>query len=375
MPVENEGGESQETSIPSEVTDKFNEIFGSGSEAEVEQEAPENTEAQPASAERNDKGQFAARHRRQAAQEQNDELLEAGVIDADGNPVEETQETEPSDTDEKEPTEGQEGEVEGAAKPNPIDSLDPNHVFAAQQLGWTAEKIERLAKADPELAAETLASLSENYLQLSRQMLTPASLGLPGTPTQQQPAQPKSPTNRLDQFYTKLQQFTEANGEDLGEFVSALKEEVISPLKGLMAEAEASRESARKTEAQSTMKSLSDKFGDFYGATDKPLNLIQQQARQTLGMVADQLRAGARAQGRELSISEAINRAHLIVASQHQRQAVRSEIKQSLQKRQRQLSAKPTQRRNPASVGPSRDKAVGEVAKFWADKGIDVDLD
>lgn len=366
MPVENEEGNDSVQSGPSQeqlgnINEAFEATFSKLSDsdaAEAGDSAPAENTAAPKQSPRQ-KAEYARQQR-----------VEEGQENDDGEEVDpETQDTDAADKeDATEDTEVQEGEQPAESQEDPTATLDPNHLFAAQQLGWTNEKIAKLAKADPELAAETLASLSDTYNTLSRQMLIPGSLVNPGTPIQQ-PAQATTPTTQLDKFYAQLQQFTEANGEDLGGFAKALNEEVIQPFKQMLAEAESARENSRRTEAQTTMKSLADKFGDFYGKGEAALTPVQQMARGQLAQVADQLRSGAQLQGRPLSITEAINRAHLIVASQYQRQAVRTEIKQNLQKRSKAITAKPTQRTNPSAGRRGVAKATEAISQFWADKG------
>ncbi len=365
MSLQDESGNVNESEIPSEVMDAFAEVFDNASAddlAEAGDDSAENTEAAKPS-------ETTIARRRQSKLEQQQELAEEGLESPDGEEIE-TPSDAVTDTEEEE---GKEAPV-AAAETNPLEGLDANHLFAAQQLGWTDEQIGKLAAADPELAASTLSQLADTYGVLSRQMLN-GTLVNPGFPVQQQPAQPQAPTSNLDKFYAQLEAFTAANGEDLGAFAKALKSEVIDPFKTMLAEAEVSRESARRSEAQGTMKNLSGKFGDFYGTDAKPLTIQQQQARAMLGQVADQLRAGASMQGQQLSITEALNRAHLIVSSNHQRQAVRTEIKQSLQKRAKTITARPTQRLNKVQAsGRSREKAEEGIARFWADQGV-ADID
>lgn len=302
---------------------------------------------------------------REEGLEGEDELDDESVVNGEEDEV-------PAIQDNDEATEGKEDEdaTEGDVKAN---ALDPAlRYFAATELRWSDDKIDKLIAADPELAASTIQSFSDAYTNLSRQYLAAPSQVAPGTEAAKEtPAQPASPTSNLDKIYANLNEFAEANGEELAEFMKALKTELIDPWRKEQAKIQARDEELSKTEARTTFGTLSTKFASLYGEQGKPRSPEQQKAVTELAEVADQLRAGAKQRGQELSISDAINRAHLLVSHNHRESAVRNSIKEQVQKRAKGMVAKPTYRRNPVTAsGKSREAAGEALTRKAAELGI-----
>lgn len=311
--------------------------------------------------------------REQRKAEQKQELREEGLEtdeEVDEEAIAKGEEDAPiaKDNDEIEDENAVDDEV--AAAP----ALDPNlRYFASTALKWTDEKIDKLFKADPELATDTIQNLAATYKNLSQQLLQPqTSQVAPVTPAVEKPlAQPASPTSKLDHIYANLNEFAEANGEELTEFIKALKAEIIDPWRTEQAKIEARTNELSKTEARQTFGTLSTKFTDLYGEQGKARSPEQQTAVADLAEVADQLRAGAKARGQDLSVADAINRAHLLVSHEYTQQTVRKSIKEQVQKRAKGLSARPTQRSNPVlSSGKSREAAKDALTRKAADLGI-----
>lgn len=340
--------------VPQAVTDNITALFSRLTDDEVV------TKETPSAAPQEGKTAL-----QKALAEQKSELAEEGLEDIDGV---ETPATEKAD----EPV----VEVKTEAVETPTE-LDQTLRLAAAQFGWGEEQINDFYAANPTMAVSTFEKLAETYTDLSRQYLAPTGSPVAPVPqSQQTPAQPESPTSKLDALYSDLAAFAEGNGEDIVErLLKPLKAEVIEPLRELMAQNQVRQQELSRSEARQSFQGLAAKFGEVYGADTKPLSAEQQEARQTLGFLADQLRAGAKMQGRDLSIPDAINRAHLIVSADRRDKVVRNEIKQQVTKRASGLTAKPTQRNNPALVAPSNVKASNVVSRFWADKGTDVDFD
>lgn len=365
------GNEGSENSIPDAITDKFNEVFNKSADADAE--GDENTPAPELSAE--EKAEAAgkaetARIRRNERNRQAKEEVESEELEAEeaATPADKTEEA----------VEGDEvaakDEVENI---DPSAKLDPALRFVAQEFGWTDDRINKLVAADPEFATETFTRLADLYSSSSRQLLNPGSLVAPGTQEQNTPAQNGEPLGKLDKLYSNLAAFAEVNGQSLvDEFLTPLKQELIDPVRQLMAEVQVQKDELNRTEARSTMGKLEDKFGDFYGKTDSTQSPVQKQNREALGKLADQIRYASKVQGKELSIANALNRAHLLVTADHRERAVRNQIKEQVQKRSKSITAKPTQRLNPTLVAAkSGAKASDAISRFWAEKGVDIELD
>jgi hypothetical protein len=364
--------ESSEAIAP-EIEAKFAEVFNQADAADAggEQEAPVTQKAP----------QFrpSPAKVRQSKQEAQDELVEEGLIDGN-NP-----DGKPADGEEATAEEGEEQaeeqSAEGEEKPDDkTPRLDPNLRFAAQEFGWTDEKINKLLTTDPELAEETFQRLADTYTNLSRQLLNPGTQQVAGSQETVTPAQP-GPLSPLDGLLSPkaLAEFAEVNGEDLVEkFLKPFAQErqaLMGEVKELKAYVEVQKRQFIAQEAQGTMTKLSDKFGEVYGVGDKTTwTQTQQTARATLANIADQIRAGAKLQGVEMSVTDAINRAHLIVTADSRTADGRKQVKEQIQKRSKSITAKPTTRRATASASPRSDSAALEAAtRKMAELGMEVE--
>lgn len=347
------------------IESALDRFFGKAADSDLEEAGVD-----PKEVEKEAVANRAARNRR-AAKEQHNELVEEGLEPEDGQD-EDTILTDEKENTEEETDKEEKPVVADAAAPSP---LSPQLRYTAQTiLGWDDKKIDRLVKADPELAAETITELAESQANLSRQLLHPASQVAPGTqPVVQTPAQPEAPLSNLDKFHANLSEFAEANGEELTEYVKALKAEVIDPVRAMFAQIEVQKQELSKTEARQTFTTLSDNFSDLYGKAGEALTPLQQKAKADLGEVADMIRAGSKLKGHEISVKDALNRAHLLVSHEYQQQAMRKSIKEQVQTRSKTLQAKPTNRVNPGVVtsGKSRASAEDALAKKAAELGIE----
>lgn len=269
-------------------------------------------------------------------QEQAEELEQEGT---EGETSEEGKvEEEPADE-----TPADEQVIDAAVEP-----LDPNLRFAAQQFGWTDDKIDALHAANPEMAVGTFQNLLSAFQNLSRQQLVPQAQN-PAA----QAAAAQQQQSKFEKLIGNLKQFEEVNGEPLGEMLRILHEEVYQPLRQIQAEYQVQKQQAVAAEATTTTGSLSEKFPDFYGKDDK-LTLVHQQNRASLYQIADQLRSGAHQQGKDMSVRDAINRAHLIVTADMRVAEGRKQVAAQVTKRSKSITARPTQRVNPKSAGVSK---------------------
>lgn len=367
------GSEGTENSIPDVITDKFKEVFDKLDGDDKSEAGEKNTAAPEASAEEKENSRIRRNERnRQAKEELEIEELEGENGEA---PVAESNADDAVTQDQEE--EDAKLDAEAVAEEADAPKLDPALRFVAQEFGWTDDKINKLVAADAELATETFTRLADLYTASSRQLLTPGSPVAPGTQATQTAAQPGEPLGKIDKLYQNLAAFAETNGQSLvDEFLIPFKEEFIEPVRQLMAEVQVQKQELNKTEARQTMGTLQKQFPDLYGQAEASPTKVQKQFIQLLGETADQIRHASKVQGKELSVTQALNRAHLLVTADHRERAVRSQIKEQVQRRSKSITAKPTQRGNPNLVAAkSGAKAEEAVSRFWADKGVDAELD
>jgi hypothetical protein len=353
--------------VEQSVLDNINDVFSKADTAELDT-APEKVEPTPTAVPQRETARRAA-----VAKEQEEELIEEGKVDplvpqgmkTAAKLAEQTKEAEPSGEAEAVVAEGEEAKDAAPA------TIDPNLRYVAQEFGWKDEKIDALFKADPELAQQTLQSLSDAYTNLSRQMVQPTQVA--PAPVAQPAAQPQAPTSKLDQLYADLQSFAEENGDSVVErLLKPLKEEVIEPFRQFQAELQVQKSRAIAAEAGATISTLRQKFGDVYGDEGKA-SPAQQQTLSQLAQLADQIRSGAKAQGRELSVKDALNRAHLIVTADRRESDGRKQVQAQVQTRAKAIVARPTPRARPTAEGRSEAKAMEALERRAAELGIELD--
>jgi hypothetical protein len=340
----------QDNEVPAAISTAFESVFSSS-------DAAEDTTA-PA-AESTPKGNGGV-NSLDGTQEERDELEQEGLVTPDGNAAESEHTEQAESSDSAEGTGEQKPADAGAAE---APKLDPYLRYVAQESGYTPEQIERLVKADPELAVQTFQLVADQYANLSRQYASPGSQVAPGTQGQpQQPAQPTAaPTPQFDQFMAKLSDFAEANGQDMAEFARIVNDELATPFKAMAAQLAARDQAMLRQEATTAFEGVRKQFADFYGAENGTLSPGQQSARQNLAALADQIRAGAERQGRVVSVAEAIKRAHAVVTADLRQTTARRELAQQVQRRAKGITAKPTQRRNPAQAGVRSEAAAARA--------------
>lgn len=307
------------------------------------------------------------------------EELELEGMSPDGEPLPEpaAEEDEGDEQDtEPEPEDGEGDSPTPEGQEAPTIDLDPTLRRAAQQFGWDDEAIDAFVAANPEMGVATFQRLADTFGNLSSQF-TGQSPQVAPAPTQAPQQAPQSPAvSGLDKLFSEegLQAFADANGDDLVEtFLKPFKSEVYEPLKAMQASAEAAERQALANEAQTAIARLGSDYASLYGgATRTP---EQQQAVNQLAAVADQLRAGARLQGQELSVTAAIDRAHLILSAEQRKADGRKEVQKSVQSRAKSLTSKPTMRRSKATEAkPGDSSAAAAVETFWQNVGEDVEF-
>jgi chorismate mutase len=345
MPNEIEDTSTTEVEVPQAVTEKFAEIFGPDPDA-----AP------------------ASRARPSDSAAQQDELEEEGLqgpenpdgaakVEDAGLPAVPDGEDEPAEEPE-------------VAEEEEVPAIDPRLTVAAGLAGITNEQLEKLVAADPAAAATLLESVAQQQLALSQRYLS--------APANQVAAEiaPTSPTPKLDLLMKGLKEFAEVNGDGLtDQFVKPLFDEIIEPVRRMMASMQVQQNNAVKAEAMTTMEGLVKDLPDFYGADPRALTPMQVQTRRNLAWTADQLRAGAERMGVSLSVGDAMKQAHLTVTAHLQHARARQQISKSLEKRAKTLTARPSTRTSGVSNNKSIKAAEEAYARKASELGISVDTE
>lgn len=352
------GLHTTDAEVPGAVNDAFNSLFTSDF-------AEDRTDSTAGS-----------RNAKDDEQQQQDELEQSGVVTLDGNAPDDEKAVLPESSEIGEATEAEESDENApdAASETPAETptgLDPFLRFVAMNSGLTADQIDKVYKSDPDAAVATFTALSAGFNNLSRQFLgQQGSPVAPATPAAQQSAS-QSPTPGLDTFMSQLAAFTEANGEDMGKFAKLVNDEIVGPMKALQAELRVREQGMVRDEALAGFEQVRGQFKDFYGPKDGQLTPGQQQARSTVATLADQIRAGARAQGKDVTIKDAIARAHAIVTHDMQQQTARQQIVQQVQKRAKSATLPPSQRK----TRPTGTKSDAAAQDAYRKKAMELGMD
>lgn len=354
---------SEEIAARPGIQKAFAEVFGDG-------EATEAAEQMPATS------PSPARQRQQEEEEAEElESLEDG----------DTQDADEGGDDEGEPSEGAETEAEeddggeaDAGDKESDDTLDPTLRQAAKRAGMTDEEIDQLWKETPEVAEKTFVRLHSHYNDLSMRyaQLGQVPTGQPNANNQNRLAatpDDKGEPNLLEQIYgpDKLAGYEEKYGED---FMRDIVQPVLGPLNQMRGFLEQQQMAAVSAEINTFFDGLSDDYKKYYGK-DGDATSEQVEARNRLGRLADQIRAGAMTQGIDMTIGQALERANSIVASDYASELERKRLTNQVKKRSKTITNKPSQRKASGSKTPtkSRDKAMQSYARRAGELGITID--
>lgn len=387
MPLENDGsqsvdqsaadpvgdlGASSESLVTPEIEAKFAEVFGNGDSGAGEASA--------------------TARQRQADVEQQEELDEAAQAadagsaagdDPDGSA---RQDDDPT----KKPDPKAKPAVAGASE-EATATLSPVLRQAAQRAGWSKEDIDGFYAQNAALAERTFERLHGSFNDLSSRY---AQLGQTPNPTRPQTTQPApaapaataatpATSQQLDALFTDaaLKQFGEDNGQDLVEkLLKPLGTEVIQPFRQMKAEMEqmkawvqAQQSEALAKEVNLVFQGWEGEFADLYGKNGQTTK-EQHDARAQVAQLADQIMAGAAMQGVQLSVSDALERAHALHTADRRNEIERQRLVAQVKGRFSRITARPTQRKVARTVddGAARsDKAAMEaVGNFWAERGL-----
>ena len=273
-----------------------------------------------------------------------DELEEAGAVPAEDNkPVTKPIEAPAPDT----ASEKKAAAVEDEVIP---EELPVNFHRAALASGWTEQDIQEFAKADPERAYRTFQNLFVSQTGISAQY---AALGRKAS--EQPAATPAAKPVEEDD----LAEITKQYGDDplLGAMNALITKKLsklsqTSPTPNPVPQtpvANSPEEQAVAAVGQIVGNFfdgglVAKHYGEFYGSGREPddRTRVQQSRRDEVTMIADQIMAGAKAQGQNPSIPQVLERAHWMVSAPAAKAAARKEIKETAVAREKGISLRPS---------------------------------
>ncbi len=241
-------------------------------------------------------------------------------------------------------------------------SLPDAYSRAAVHQGWTPEEVKKFFEADPELAIKTLAKIHESTNKLSADF---ASLGRAS----------REPADKTTDHMTATEANAAATAGDSTE-LAAIKEEYgadssVAKMFESMQEQLASSKTVASTQQNEAVTEQLDEatatlidqffsdpsmksYEDFYGEGKDAAKLTQGQIdeRWKVMDMADSIILGSKAQGRNVTVQEAMDMAHLSISEPVREQAVRNELKAKIVKRSMGLTLKPAKTKQ---VQPDKD--------------------
>lgn len=357
-------------------------------------------------------------HRRRITKRGSNDQRKGWVEEQAGEEVEEGDETGGASTEASEAAEVQEhgtqpgekpgqGEAPGqgpaAKEPTGDDAIPPHLIEAARRRGWSEDRIQRLVKADPDLAFDTFDQLhqdanelSTRYAEMGRMLAGQTGQHIPqanGQPPAQFPgqapgqqggvqntAQPTSPqqgqAGGQQQGLLPAFKFAEEVTKDLDEdFRKGVLDSVaghLNQINDVINNVVGQHQGWIQERQREVLFQQVDQFFDgrkdynkLYGAGDRSsLEPDQMALRQRVVEQADAIRAGAMYQGRQLTVHEALEMAHNLVTSKHQKETARREIQGQVRKRNGQITVRPTHRSGaPENSRDPLSKATSTAAR------------
>lgn len=257
----------------------------------------------------------------------------------------------------------------GKGNKNPVLTDDQRQMLKAVE-NWTDDDLDVLEQ-NPAFAKMTYRRVQDKYNQLSLRYAqesartTPPGLAQPGATN----ATAANQSATLDSLYKELDKFSEVAGSEMVErFIKPLKNEVLEPLRDVVQFVNEARQRAVADEANTAMSKIAvGDFAETYGNPEK-LTPVQENNRKLLYDAADRIMAGARAHRVPMKVTEALNRAHLMLTANIQiansQRTARKEILSKVKQRATQITSRPSHlSRRPVVKGDQA--ATRGVEKFW----------
>lgn len=295
------------------------------------------------------------------------------IEDVTDTTVEDDSDDDPTlETDEDEPTGDEDGDEDGDGKKTPAGdeptpeiktSIPEPYIRAAIHSEWTREEITALEKKDPELALKTCKKLYDSMNRLSSEF---AELGRNKISAQKPNVDPVKPAEEKPAATSKIdiKKLKDEYGDDpivgVIEALITQNESLQNRLGEVKPNVEgkprlSKEEAVAQVRAEDNLRSQLNSFfsgddmkiyGDFYGGTSKgenswdKLTVEQQQHRWDVITLADQICHGALALGKNITVDEAMNRAHLSVSKDVLEKAIKDGIKKQVKSRTKTLQPK-----------------------------------
>ena len=248
--------------------------------------------------------------------------------------------------------------VEGEGDPVVVESpsyvLPENHRRSAKAQGWTDEEIDAAFLVNPDRAS---AMFERTHTSRTSEIATWAAIGREKREEDErksQAAPAPEPTPILAPINANALVEEYGNPEFVNSIVGPINA-MIERMQPILANAAAAQESAEQAQMVA-LRQVTDGFftaadmtpyKDLYGENVEALTDDQISKRKGIFEYADALIAGARAQGRTVSVPEALQLAHDSQTTPFQKTIIRDEIRTKVTKRNAGITLRPTSQSGP----------------------------
>ena len=272
---------------------------------------------------------------------------------------------EQTETPDQTATETEEG-TESEKKDGDAPMLPTGHRRAALANGYTTEEIDHYLKTKPDEATTRFGEIFETWRDENSKWSTRGRQLVAASKPESDKTDEKSKKESSDtlQHYNAEELIKEnAGSEDLINALVNPLNAVIDRVNSAVGRLDKSEEFLRETEesalatvtqdffASTEMKS----FADTYGTEIKELSQKQMDSRMELFAQADEIAAGARDHGRDISALDALERAHVILSQGTRDETIRTQIRESMKAR-----TKTTRSSHQSTKTPDANESISD---------------
>lgn len=299
------------------------------------------------------------------AKEPETEAKSEPEADAETGPEEDEEAGDESETDDDSQTEVEDSE-EDAAAPKTM-TVPAAYRRSLQAYGWTDDEIDAGHATSPEKFMQMAERIhGSRNTQTAEWAEIGRSLRSPNTDDKPQGNQPVQKANVQQGFApVDVDGLVEKYGnEELVKELANPVNQVIERINAILPTLMTGVQSIRETQTKNLASQIDQFFGqtemapfkEVYGAETAKLTDNQLQTRSKVLEMADALIAGARHQGRNLDVVQALTLAHDAVSGSLKTEAVRKELRGKVETRNKGLSLRPAKGGQKPNNGPPVDR-------------------
>lgn len=367
--------------VTPEIERKFNEVFGSGGDDKRASKARPDGAGKPRPTGKSD----LIRRKQEEAEslssldDAEDEDLREGDISKDDQDEQDDDEDSQEDEARGKGSKSKVGKDGSDATP----TLDPVLRHAARRGGFTNDEIDQLVRENPELAERTFEKLHQSFSGLSAKysQLAMAAQANDERTQQARTAKTVKPVESASEgedllkaiYGEQLPGFTEKWGEDfVGEVLKPLVDNFQRPIAEMYESFQRSQREQVANEASQFFKSIDSNLTELYGGKTPTREQIA--ARQELAILADRIRIGAKMQGEQLSVTEALDLACMSHAREHLGKIERKKLVEQVRRRSQGVVTRPSQRKSVPEGRRSGEKSIQTAIEAYSSRMAELGL-